>query len=158
MSANRRIVTARDTANFQGDRFNMLCLQCGFLSMKCIISTWFTVAVCTKMPTSGSSTRKQRLALPCHISSLVLSCSCPTVRGCFPPACLARRPGEEEGRPSKVDEKNRTLLLLPDHIRVKSLYILLGLRLGLLICITYLKVNICALDLPSPDWCPQVLG
>lgn len=156
MSANRRIVTSRDTANFQGDCFNMLCLQCGFLCMKCIISTWFTVAVCTKMPTSGSSTRKQRLALPCHISSLVLSCSCPTVRGCFPPACLARRPGEEEGRPSKVDEKNRTLLLLPDHISVKSLYILLGL--GLLICITYLKVNICALDLPSPDWCPQVLG
>lgn len=147
MTANSRIVTSGDTNTFQGDRFNMLCLQRGFLWMKGIISTWLTAAVCTKRPISGSSTRKQRLDLPCHMSSLVLSCSCPTVRGCFPPACLAHRPGEEEGQPSKVDNRNRTLLLLPDHMSGKSLYIGLGL-----------SVNISAMDPPSPDWCPQALG
>lgn len=127
MSANRRIITSRDTDKFQVDRFDMLCLQRGFLCVKCIISTWFTVDVSTKIPTSESSTRKQLLALPCQMSSLVLSCSCPTVRGCFPPACLARYPGEEEGQPTKVDEKNKTFLLLPDYISLKSLYMGPGL-------------------------------
>lgn len=35
-------------------------------------------------------------ALPCHRSSPVRSCSSPTVRGCFLPACPGRCPGEGE--------------------------------------------------------------
>lgn len=81
-------------------------------SHKSFVSIWFTAALCTPMPTSRSSSRKTRpssctasmhgLALPCRMSSPVQSCSCPTVHGCFPPACLAHCPSEEEGRPVEV--------------------------------------------------------
>lgn len=50
--------------------------------------------------------------LPCHRSSPIQSCSSPTVRGCFLPACPGRCPGE--GEEQSAEREGEQMVQLED--------------------------------------------